>query len=388
MISSGFSLSASDLAGLQASLQTLLSPFDHPTVDAWRLAVNRSLQQLLDADKATFALPPANGEREYFSEQFDYSGLRPSLPEWQAICEPRFHTIERAVSLGVFSRRMLFQPCWSAFRRSAYYNEFIVPLRAYDSLGIRVRAGREHRVCCLLVHHERPAGRRFGRRGVALARLLLPAFKSAVGSYLHLRELRAGLDATIDGLGEGVLLADATGTPVHQNPSLTRMLALNPERDRLEAALRRVAGGLARFAGVTRRTERDALPEPVIAAVRTAVADYRLRGTYLAGALDGTGTVVLVTVDRADATSVPVSLLGERGRLTARECEVALLLARGRSDAAIARTLGISVHTARHHAESVRLKLDVRSRADVDAAVRSLCSGPAALPSGADAGRH
>lgn len=56
--------------------------------------------------------------------------------------------------------------------------------------------------------------------------------------------------------------------------------------------------------------------------------------------------------------------------LTARETEVALLLAEGRSNSAIATALHISTHTARHHTQRVLSKLGVHSRAAAGAAIR------------------
>jgi DNA-binding CsgD family transcriptional regulator len=56
--------------------------------------------------------------------------------------------------------------------------------------------------------------------------------------------------------------------------------------------------------------------------------------------------------------------------LTGRELEVAHLLAEGRSNAAIARTLSISPHTARHHTQRVLGKLGVHSRAEAGARLR------------------
>jgi DNA-binding NarL/FixJ family response regulator len=56
--------------------------------------------------------------------------------------------------------------------------------------------------------------------------------------------------------------------------------------------------------------------------------------------------------------------------LTARETEVAMLLAQGRSNVAIAKTLNISTHTARHHTQRVLMKLKVHSRAEAGAKLR------------------
>jgi DNA-binding NarL/FixJ family response regulator len=48
--------------------------------------------------------------------------------------------------------------------------------------------------------------------------------------------------------------------------------------------------------------------------------------------------------------------------LTRREAQVARLLARGRSNQAIAQELNISAHTARHHTQRILSKLEVHSR--------------------------
>jgi DNA-binding NarL/FixJ family response regulator len=62
--------------------------------------------------------------------------------------------------------------------------------------------------------------------------------------------------------------------------------------------------------------------------------------------------------------------LQARFGLTARESQVALLLAQGRSNVAIAKALGISAHTARHHTQRVLGKLKVHSRAEAGAKLR------------------
>jgi DNA-binding CsgD family transcriptional regulator len=56
--------------------------------------------------------------------------------------------------------------------------------------------------------------------------------------------------------------------------------------------------------------------------------------------------------------------------LTARETEVAMLLGQGRSNVAIAKTLGISTHTARHHTQRVLAKMKVHSRGEAGAKLR------------------
>jgi DNA-binding NarL/FixJ family response regulator len=65
-----------------------------------------------------------------------------------------------------------------------------------------------------------------------------------------------------------------------------------------------------------------------------------------------------------------VAYLQDKYGLTRRELEVATLLAQGRTNTAIANTLHISTHTARHHTQRVLGKLGVHSRAAAGAKLR------------------
>jgi DNA-binding CsgD family transcriptional regulator len=78
---------------------------------------------------------------------------------------------------------------------------------------------------------------------------------------------------------------------------------------------------------------------------------------------------VLVTIERAEANLPSSDVLMRRFAMTAREADVALLLARGARNAAIASELHISPHTARHHTESVLAKLGVHGRGEVARAI-------------------
>jgi DNA-binding CsgD family transcriptional regulator len=69
-------------------------------------------------------------------------------------------------------------------------------------------------------------------------------------------------------------------------------------------------------------------------------------------------------------------LNGHRG-LTAREAEVLGWIARGRTNAEIARLLFISPHTVRKHIENIFEKLDVRTRTAAAAYVRAIPPAPA-----------
>jgi DNA-binding CsgD family transcriptional regulator len=62
--------------------------------------------------------------------------------------------------------------------------------------------------------------------------------------------------------------------------------------------------------------------------------------------------------------------LEEAYGMTPREAEVASLLVEGLSNGAVARRLGISPHTARHHTQRVLGKLGAHSRAEAGAILR------------------
>ena len=86
-----------------------------------------------------------------------------------------------------------------------------------------------------------------------------------------------------------------------------------------------------------------------------------------AGAAEPTACVLVSVEGGRTLPLPPAETLCAHWGLTPRQAVVARLLAEGRSNAEIAERLGISPHTARHHTESVLLKLDVRSRAEVAA---------------------
>lgn len=76
----------------------------------------------------------------------------------------------------------------------------------------------------------------------------------------------------------------------------------------------------------------------------------------------GVPATVLVVVRPAAPLLPGEAELRDRYGLTPRQAEVAVILARGRSNREIAGRLGISPHTARHHAQRVLEKTGAESR--------------------------
>lgn len=97
-------------------------------------------------------------------------------------------------------------------------------------------------------------------------------------------------------------------------------------------------------------------------------------------------TWVAMTVERRAARRLTADNLEHRFGLSPRQAEVALLLAQGQTTAEIARTLALTTHTIRHHAEQVLRRLNVRSRQQAVVRLRDgTARGPRARPSGGHA---
>jgi DNA-binding CsgD family transcriptional regulator len=111
------------------------------------------------------------------------------------------------------------------------------------------------------------------------------------------------------------------------------------------------------------------LPEFEESQVSTGRAQYRIRRVILSPGIEKARRTIVVTIDRlSTALPTPETLQSAFG-LTARESEVALLLAQRLTTPEIAARIGRSAHTARHHVERVRTKLRVKSRAEVAAVI-------------------
>ena len=206
----------------------------------------------------------------------------------------------------------------------------------------------------------------FGEHRAELLQLLLPAFKAGVNTQRRLAQHCAGLLRLLDTLDSGLHIFDDQARPLHQNEALVALLAGEPEAQRIRAQILLIALAVS---SVLRGRAAISLapPEPLCREVRTGAATYQLRGTVFGQTLLGPEVTIAVSVERVMPEPIADTALMERYRLTPREVQVARRLGQGDSSAEIARSLGISRYTARHHAENVMRKLDVRSRGAVAA---------------------
>jgi DNA-binding NarL/FixJ family response regulator len=104
----------------------------------------------------------------------------------------------------------------------------------------------------------------------------------------------------------------------------------------------------------------------IMARMRASMYDLQSQRDRLRNGRDGQATTAAVPPPPPSAAT---QLQVEYG-MTPREVEVALLLAEGCSNLTVARRLGISPHTARHHTQRVLGKLGVHSRAEAGARLR------------------
>lgn len=169
-----------------------------------------------------------------------------------------------------------------------------------------------------------------------------------------------GLVSLLDALTEPVAACAADGRIVHENEAFRHLVAREPRDAELRSAIAHIAGAAAR----------EAPRSPARQETITDPSRYELVARRASSS--GGAALVLVTVRRVGQVDVLLHPTGEFDRrfgLSRREAEVVRLLVAGWPNADIARALGISEATARHHTQRVLEKLGVRSRAAVPSRV-------------------
>ncbi|MEV8516601.1 LuxR C-terminal-related transcriptional regulator [Dactylosporangium sp. NPDC051484] len=185
---------------------------------------------------------------------------------------------------------------------------------------------------------------------------LLAALGPIAGDGLRRCLLQAAAGAA-PGLPEppGVLVVDTAGAVISTSAAAERWLAEMDSPGALPSAVRSVAA-MARAAG-----SGDGGVTPAQGRLP------RRGGSWLllhASVLSGDAGHVAVVIEPARQTHL-ADVLVRAYALTGREREVTELVLHGRSNAQIARALGIGVHTVGDHLKSIMSKLAVSSRADL-----------------------
>lgn len=354
-------LTSYEIEKLTEAQNILLSPFDYASRAEWLLECLATIRDLVGADAGVAQDPD--------DPQFAISSEYPKTflaPYKDAIVdtELRFVDHSRFAALGIWNRRTAFANDLDAFYGSRYYNEYVVPARAFDATGLAVSlAGRDDLTDTLMLifHHHNPTGRQFGERGLALLRLIYPAFRAGAQILARAEARRESTEWIIDAIGDRLRLYDLDGNVLLESREMMNLLSYvlpnSSLSDRLDAMARRV---IRAAVGNGRAIELE--PEEI---VQTAQGRFRIRSVWTPGGVLHRQKCLLLVVHPLDGMQVDLDDLVHHFGFTRREAEVALLLSRRKSNREIARTLVISEHTARHHTEHVMAKLGVHSRREV-----------------------
>jgi DNA-binding CsgD family transcriptional regulator/PAS domain-containing protein len=207
----------------------------------------------------------------------------------------------------------------------------------------------------------------------AMIRVLVPPFKAGVSEWRRLAARRSELATLLDAIPEPVLMYDGSGGLVHANPRAAELFGMPGSAGpgaQVRTEAQRIAWSLA--AAAQRSKTADASTNtPALREVRADGRVYRLRGTLATGWMPGDAAGVLVTAAFELVNPLTDAELRSRYGLSAREVEVARLVATGLSNHEVAERLGVSYFTARNHVERVLSKLGVANRARVGAVLRN-----------------
>lgn len=367
-------LSNVDLSRLQAASTTLLSPLAFESVEAWGAQAMDDVMALLGADKAYFALPTTDGMHLALSGDRTDDGMTAYLAYyWQVDGVLARRRVE--MGLEVYHRDMLYKP--GELARDELHNDWCIPHALYDTLGMGFDDEPRKALPSLLhVYHHRSSTRPFGDRGLALMTMLLPAFKAGVAAFRGLHAQRRALGSMLDDLAAAISVFDVHGTLLHRTPALTTLLNEDDDDYQIEQALAGVAQQLLAGCAHTVRKSSGSEPACPMRSLATRSARYVIRGCIAPAALAGT-PMVLVTVERIAQPRADIDRIAREHGLTARERAMSVLLAQGHSIPAVATTLGVSRHTARHHVEHIMSKLGVHSRAAMMAKLSGSARGGA-----------
>lgn len=169
------------------------------------------------------------------------------------------------------------------------------------------------------------------------------------------------LATVLDDLGTGVAIFERGGDrEVARNSRLDELERDEPERDRLHEVVARLGRWAA--APVDDRSDRLSIPRQHDVDLELTGGTYRLVTSHVRAGTLLPGAAILILVQRLRLPLPTTRELRSAFGLKGREPHVALLVAEGLSNPAIADRLSLSVHTVRHYVERVFDRLDLHSR--------------------------
>ena len=344
-------LSTADLTALSACSRELLSALDDPTPEAWADRVVHSVRPLLRADRSVVSLPMPNGWL-----------LRPSDPamvdamvsyaEYYHKTDVYTNARRRARGLDVFSYDMLITR--EEQRESEFWHDWILKYRACKPVGLAHDVAGSPAPAAIMGYKDKPTARPFGDRELAILRLLQPSFEAAFKTLRRFHVAGAELFGHVDRLARPAVLVSPDGA-LHANPAFTAVFGARVQSV-LDAVMPHARAVVDPHGQVFAHALTGQVEGPLGAPVRWSVHLVSPGGGRTFGLIDFDEPRA-----RVDARSIR-----ERFGLSARQAEVAMLMATRRTHKEIARALGIRPNTARRHCEQVLARLGVHSRDEVE----------------------
>lgn len=354
-------LSEKELSSLSAAMTVMLTPLCYEDGEKWRSAVCASLESLLHSRGASFALAVPN-------EAF-IAGRPDMVDPQQALLPPPdwlLKGLERRRQLGLHVAGFAELHDVEMVKRTSFYNDVVIPNRLFAPLVLAADFNGVPLPAVLgFCYDDEVAASRDLQKNKQLLRLLVPAFIAGVAARVRLGRQKTAISALVESASVAVTVLRLEGAVVEENRSMQTLVGSDPERNRMRAAIKQVAVGVANTVG--RAKSIDWEKQSRVCEIRTARARYRITATYLPDGLFDTKGTVLALIDRVPAQSADAGDMVSQFGLTIRETEAAQLMRRGFSNREIAATMSNSLNTARRHAEHVLLKLNVHSRAAVAA---------------------
>jgi DNA-binding CsgD family transcriptional regulator/PAS domain-containing protein len=367
----GYTLSLRDSRQAGECARILAAPFEFADFAGWSSAASESLRELLGADKATFAVSEG-GRLHRHSEVITPAALREYIDHY--LVADKFGLLTRGLKLGAGNRAL----CWGAHRReilrSAYWHDLVRPARAFDTVMLCASVDSTAGIANLQFYHDQETGPTFGPRGLAIARAVFPAFASGSRTWVALQGYSKQLSTLLDTMPVAVVLARGDGHIVHENAGVRRMLASIPSDNALKRSITDCIDRFRRAWSSRDATVRPAPPRPTASVYQVSGSTFRLSTSSLGKDVLPGGVAIVVVVELLGPPLFPAVLLRDRYNLTKREIEVTRLLAEGKTNLEMAAALNVSAPTARHHTESVMLKLGVNARGKIALILAALTS--------------
>jgi DNA-binding CsgD family transcriptional regulator len=343
---------------LERTLTVALSATEYPDSSSWGAALTQALCALTGVEAGAILLP-GDGER------------------WRPVTRNAAHTPASGIIHEEATERLLRSSdadlvVWVrddlavADRPSA-------PVASTGTIGLRVRVGNDVAAICLL---RDPALGPLAQNVSAALRAIAPAFRAGVAAWVAASKPNATVARMLDSLADPAMMFDLGGALLHANPSVERLMS-NADTSRLREEAQCMAwkiGAVARRRTVSRAssTRLDSAGEsPTVRRVRIAGSVYQLRASMVGEQLLGNAPAILVTITAATSEPLSDDALQNDFGLTAREVQVARLIAQGLSNSEIATRLGVKFFTARNHVERTLAKLGVPSRTRVGPLLRN-----------------